>query len=107
LAVLAIKLYDYGFGIALVSFGFHCLLLGYLIYRSTYLPKIIGALLAIAGACYVLNSFALIVAPKFADFTFIAMLISGFPAEIGLCLWLILFGVNVTKWKAVLLANNA
>ena len=106
LAILAIKLYDYGFGIALVSFGFHCLLLGYLIYRSTYLPKIVGALLTIAGVCYVLNSFALIVAPDAANFTFIAMLISGFPAELGLCLWLIIFGVNAARWKAVLLANN-
>lgn len=106
LALLAIKLYDYGFGIALVSFGFHCLLLGYLIYRSTYLPKLLGALLAVAGVCYVLNSFALIVAPGVANYTFIAMLISGFPAELGLCLWLIVFGVNVTKWKAVLLANT-
>ena len=106
LAILAIKLYDYGFGIALVSFGFHCLLLGYLIYRSTYLPKTLGALLAIAGVCYVLNSFALVVAPAAANYTFIAMLISGFPAELGLCLWLIVFGVNVTKWKAVLLANT-
>lgn len=106
LALLAIKLYDYGFGIALVSFGLHCLLLGYLIYRSTYLPKIIGALLAIAGAFYVLNSFALIVAPDAANFTFVAMLITGFPAELGLCLWLIVFGVNVSRWKAVQLANN-
>jgi len=106
LGMLAIKLYDYGFGIALVSLGFHCLLLGYLIYRSTYLHKTIGALLAIAGVCYVLNSFALIAAPGAANYTFIAMLISGFPAEIGLCLWLIFFGVNATRWKAVLLANN-
>jgi Domain of unknown function (DUF4386) len=61
----------------------------------------LGALMAIAGVCYVINSFALILAPAAANVTFLAILISGFPAELGLCFWLIVFGVNVQKWRAV------
>lgn len=105
-ALLSIKLYDYGFGIALIPFGLHCIVLGYLIFRSTYLPKTLGVLMALAGACYVINSFALFVAPGIADATYVAMLIAGFPAELGLCLWLIVMGVNVPKWNAAVLAYS-
>jgi hypothetical protein len=104
-ALLSIKLYDYGFGVALIPFGFHCMVLGYLIFRSTYLPKALGALMAIAGLCYVINSFALFVAPALAGATFIAILVSGLPAELGLCLWLLVMGVNVPKWNRVVLRS--
>lgn len=98
-ALLSIKLYNYGFGIALIPFGLHCIVLGYLIFRSTYLPKTFGVLMALAGVCYTINSFALFVAPGLANTTFVAMLVTGFPAELGLCLWLIVMGVNVPKWN--------
>jgi hypothetical protein len=98
LALVSLRLYDYGFGIALIPFGLHCIFLGYLIFRSTYLPKTLGVLMAIAGVCYVVNSFALFVAPALAKLTFIAILVAGFPAELGLCLWLIVMGVNVQRF---------
>ena len=98
-ALLAIKLYDYAFGIALVPFGIHCVLLGYLIFKSTYLPKTFGGLLVLAGFAYVANSFALLALPAIAGATFIAMFATGVPAELGLTLWLIVFGINVTRWN--------
>jgi hypothetical protein len=52
------------------------------------------------------NSFALIVAPGVANATFIAILVTGFPAELGLTLWLIVFGVNVPKWNSFILSNR-
>ena len=101
LLYLDLRLYNYGFGIALIPFGVHCVLLGYLIFRSTYLPKTLGVLLVIAGVCYVANSFALIVAPAATGVTFILMLVSGLPAELGIALWLIVKGVNLERWNAV------
>ena len=65
LALLAMKLHGDGYAISLVFFGFACLSLGYLIVRSGYLPRTIGALLAIAGACYLINSFAHFIHPGF------------------------------------------
>jgi hypothetical protein len=103
----SLKVYDYGFGIALIPFGLSCALLGYLIFQSTYLPKTLGVLMAIAGVCYLINSFVLIVAPSLANATFIAILVTGFPAELGLCLWLIVFGVNVPKWNNVMLSSRS
>lgn len=100
-SLFSIHLYDYAFGIALIPFGVHCAILGYLIFRSTYLPKTLGVLLALAGICYVANTFALVAAPAAAGVTFLAMLATGLPAELGLCIWLIVVGVNVPRWNAV------
>lgn len=60
LAYLTIRSHADGFGVALIFLGCVCLILGYLIFRSGYLPRIIGVLMQIAGLCYLTNSFALI-----------------------------------------------
>ena len=79
--------------------GCQCLVLGYLIFRSGYLPKIPGVLMQIAGPSYLINSFALFLAPTFADMIFPAVLVPAFIGESSLCLWLIVKGVNVPKWE--------
>ena len=56
LAYLPLQAYEYGFGAGLIFFGCECLVLGYLIFRSSYLPKGIGVLMLIAGLCYLANS---------------------------------------------------
>jgi hypothetical protein len=106
LVLASLKVYDNGFGIALIPFGLSCALLGYLIFRSTYLPKTLGVLMALAGVCYVINTFALILAPGLANATFIAIIVTGFPAELGLTLWLIVFGVSGPKWNAFILSRR-
>jgi hypothetical protein len=99
MATLSVKLHSYGFGVALIFFGCECLVLGYLIFRSGYLPKAIGVLMQTAGLCYLTNSFALILAPSFANRIFPAILIPAFVGEASLCLWLLVKGVNVEKWN--------
>jgi hypothetical protein len=93
------KLYAYGFGASLIFFGCECLVLGYLIFRSGYLPKAVGVLMQIAGLCYLTNSFALILSPSLADRLFPAILLPAFVGEASLCLWLLTKGVNVSEWK--------
>ena len=100
LAYLSLKLHAYGYGPSLIFFGCHCVLLGYLIYRSGYLPRIIGILLVIGGVGYLTNSFAQIVASAIAAGLFPWVLLPGFAAELGLSLWLIVKGVDVPKWEA-------
>ena len=99
LAYLSIKSHGYGFGIGLIFFGCECLILGYLIFKSGYLPKPLGVLMQIAGLCYLTNSFALIIAPTFANMIFPVIMVPVFIAEASFCLWLIVKGVNVPKWK--------
>ncbi len=107
LALLAMRLHGDGYGISLVFFSFACLALGYLIFRSGYLPRALGAVLAIAGVCYLLNSFAHFLAPAFAAALFPAIFVPIFVAELSLSLWLIVKGVDAVRWdeKAGVLAS--
>jgi hypothetical protein len=96
LALVSQTLYTHGYNISLVFFGFHCLLIGYLIYRSTFLPRIIGVLLAIRGPCYAANSLGTFLSPGFAAPYFLMPAALG---ELSLTLWLLVIGVNVSKWE--------
>lgn len=97
MAYLSIRLHGYGYGMSLIFFGVHCVLLGYLIYRSGYVPRLLGTLLVIGGAGYLAHSFALILAPALAAQLFPWIILPAVPAELGLCLWLIAKGVDVRK----------
>ncbi len=89
LALLAVHLHGQGFGIGLIFFGFACVLRGWLIARSGALPRVFGWLIALAGVCYLVNSFALLLAPAFAALLFPAILLPSFVGELALSLWLI------------------
>lgn len=95
----AIKMHDYGFGIGLIFFGFVCLVEGYLIRKSGYLPALIGWLMQIAGVCYLVNSVALLLAPAIAASMFPAILMPCLIAELSFALWLLAKGVNVEEWE--------
>lgn len=99
LANLALKSHDIAFNIALIFFGFTCLINGYLIFRSGYLPKFVGILMQVAGASYLVACFAALFAPAFADLITPLILLPPFIGESSFCLWLLLKGVNIAKWK--------
>lgn len=96
---LAIKAHGYGFAIGLIFFGVACLVRGYLIFKSTYLPKVVGVLMAIAGVSYLVNSFALLLAPSLAAALFPGVLMPALVGELALTLWLIFKGVNMQQWR--------
>lgn len=99
LALAFIRLRTFGFDIALVFFGFHCLIVGYLLFRSTFLPRVLGLGLAAGGLGYLANIFATIIPPAMKSHIFPYIMWPAGIAEIALTLWLIIRGVNVTKWK--------
>lgn len=98
-ALLALRLHGDAYAICLVFFGFACLSLAYLIFRSSYLPRTLGMLLAIAGASYLVNSFAHFLDPAFAATLLPGILIPPFAAELSLSVWLIVKGIDSSKWK--------
>jgi hypothetical protein len=98
LAVTFIRLHTIGFDIALAFFGFHCVVAGYLFFRSTFFPRVLGALLALAGLCYLTNTFASFLSPAFAAHLIPYTLVLG-AGEILSALWLLVIGVNVQRWK--------
>ena len=97
-AYLSIELFEHGFGICLLFFGFDCFTMAYLIIRSTFMPRIIGVLLAIEGVGYLINSFALFLAPGLQP-RILPYFMPTAIAEVALCLWLLVMGVNVQRWK--------
>jgi len=94
LAILFFRFNAYAFEVDLVFFGFYCILTGYLIFKSTFLPRLLGVLLMVDGV-----GWALYIYPPLAAqlFTFIAAA-SGL-AEIPLQLWLLIKGANSQRWN--------
>src|SRR6266699_2399364 len=98
LALTFLKLHSQGYNISLVFSGFYCLLIGYLIFRSTFLPRVLGVLMAVAGLCYMPYGFATFLSPEFAAGLFPWVMMPG-AGELLLALWLLVIGVNVQRWE--------
>jgi hypothetical protein len=94
LALMFLELHGQAVNICLVFFAFYDLLIGYLIFRSTFLPRVLGVLMAIAGLGWLT-----FLSPPLANFLSPYILLLGFLAELSLCLWLLVVGVNVQQWK--------
>jgi hypothetical protein len=99
LTYMAVVAHANTFGVALIFFGVECLIVGYLVRKSGYLPKAIGVMMQIAGACYLINSFSLILNPPLASLLFPAILLPAFIGESAFCLWLLFKGVDVPAWE--------
>lgn len=97
-ALMFLKCHAQGYNISMVLFGSYNILIGYLIFRSIFLPRILGVLLSISGLCYLINCFANFISPVFATHLVPYILIPG-VAELLLALWLVVMGVNVQRWK--------
>lgn len=98
LALNSLKMHARGYSIAGVFFGIYCVMIGYLAFRSGFLPRLLGVLMAIGGLCFLTSSFSMFLLPTFATrLPDITML--GGIGELSLCLWLIVMGVNVPKWE--------
>lgn len=82
-----------------VFFGLHCLLVGYLILRSTFLPRFVGALMALGGASWLTLGLASLLSPAVVQLLSPYILIPGIVGEASLSLWLLVRGVNVERWR--------
>jgi hypothetical protein len=94
LALLFLDLHAQALNSGLVFFGLYCLLIGYLILRSTFLPRVLGVLMVIAG----LGWLTFLSAPL-ASYLAPYNVTPGALGELALCLWLLVMGVNAQRWK--------
>lgn len=101
MALLSLNTHSVGFGVALMFFGCSCLALGYLTFTSRLLPRALGVLMALAGACYLTNSAALILSPRLAAILFPSILVPAFIGELLFAVWLTVKGVNAARWQEV------
>ncbi len=94
LVMTALRLHAWSYNLAMVFFGLYCLSLGYLVFRSTFLPRLVGILLAIAGLNALSAAITTFLAIPIPDFG-----LAGLIGEGSLALWLTVMGVNEAKWK--------
>jgi hypothetical protein len=80
--------------IYLVFFGMFNLLIGYLIFKSAFLPRILGVLMALSGLGWLM-----FLSPPLANYLLAYIEIGGIIAEAALMLWLLVMGLNVQRWK--------
>ena len=93
LVYLLIGLHDQGLLIAHIFFGLWLFPMGYLVFKSGFIPKIVGILLMIAGVGYVVQGFA-----AFLGYSVNIILFTGL-GELVFLLWLLIKGVNVEQWN--------
>jgi Domain of unknown function (DUF4386) len=82
-----------------VFYCFDIVCVGYLVFRSTFLPRVIGVLLAIDGLAYLVHSFTDVLAPGFAAHLAPLTDLAPLLGEGSLCLWLLIVGVDAERWK--------
>ena len=101
LVLLQVKLYSFGTNISLIFFsGVYLLMVGVLVIRSTFLPALLGALLFVAGACYLVGSVSSFIAPDLAHSLGVFIYLPGGIAEISTAIWLLVVGLNSKRWQS-------
>jgi hypothetical protein len=95
LALLGLRFYVQAYNIGLGFFGFYCLLIGYLVFRSAFLPRVLGVLMILGGL-----SWLTFLSPPLADYLRPYNIIPGATGEGALTLWLLLAGINAQEWAA-------
>ncbi len=104
LALLFLNAHHYGFEIGIAFLSVHAFILGYLIYKSGYFPKILGVLFIIAAAGYLVDSFGQLLFAGYGTATPAFIAIPIILGEIAFPLWLLIKGVNVKQWEERALA---
>ena len=96
LAMSLLYLYKDGFMIAQIFYGAWLFPLGYTVYKSSFLPRILGMVLMIHCITWLLTSLQFFLFPGFTAITYVSWPL-GFIAEFGLTLWLLVMGVKELK----------
>ena len=98
--MLHLDYYNNGNQIAQIFWGLWLLPFGYLVYKSGFLPKILGVFLMLGCFGYLIEFFAQFLIPAYNNS--IAQTIVGIPSpigEIGICLWLLIMGTNKISFE--------
>jgi Domain of unknown function (DUF4386) len=101
-AFASLELYAQAYSAGFVFFGFYCLLIGYLILQSTFLPRGLGVFMTLAGCGWLT-----FLSPPLANSLWPYVAVPGVAGEGALTLWLLLRGVDIRKWNEKANAQKA
>jgi len=100
LALVLLRLHMLVYDLALVFFGVFSILIGTLALKSTFLPRVLGVLMAIDGLGYLTFSFATFLSPPFAAHLYPYLpFLTALLGEASLMLWLVVKGVDARRWE--------
>lgn len=94
IALLSLRVNDMGAAIALVFFGFNTLLTGYLIVRSTFLPRVLGWVAVAGGVAWLA-----FLSPPLGLRLFVYIAVLGIVGSLATIVWLLVVGVNEPRWR--------
>jgi Domain of unknown function (DUF4386) len=95
LTLLSLNIYSAGGNLSQLHYGIASMLLGYLMIRSGYLPRVVGAFWVVGGLGFVIGSVVWLFAPAYTSLLLLPQIIAG----LSLSLWLLVRGVDEGKWK--------
>ena len=93
LGMLFFNLHEYGYSIAVISWGFYLLPLGYLVFKSGYFPRILGVLLMLASFCDLIQFFQIFLFPDYEVITYPGLAVAMI-AEFSFAFWLLVKGAK-------------
>ena len=99
-ARLALEEHTYGYAVALIFFACYQITIGVVIFKSGYMPKLVGVLMQIGGLGYLVNNFAVIVYPSITSWLFPVSAVPALLGELSLALFLLFEGVHLEKYRA-------
>jgi hypothetical protein len=99
IALLPLLWRNFFFQAAMTMFGIYCVLTGLLIWRARFMPRIIGPLMMLSGACYLVYCALALLAPDVASRLFPTILLPGIIGEGALTVWLLWRGVDPEQWR--------
>ena len=100
LGLFFVNLYAKTYNLSLVFFGFYCLLIGWLVFRSTFLPRTLGVLMGLAGLGWLTFT-----SPELTRVLYPYVLAPGILGEGALTVWLLAKGVDAERWNELAAAT--
>jgi hypothetical protein len=97
LAMLFLKINDYGIIALELFWGLWLIPFGHLVYKSRFIPRIFGIFLIIAGIAYIIDSFVTILYPGYSSYLNQPTLLLAALGELSITLWLLIKGVKIIQ----------
>ncbi len=101
LVLAFLRIHSLGYNISIALFSVQVAAMGFLIFRSTFFPRVFGVLFLIEAVCNTISSFGGFLDLGWVDRLGTYILLPGLPAEGGFALWLLLVGLNMKRWVAL------
>ena len=107
LVLLFLNAHEFGAYVWEAFFGLLCIVLGYLLFKSGYFPRLLGVLMVFASLGYLTDSFGNIIFPNYKEIFVWVVAVTAVIGELPFLFWLLLRGVNIQEWNNRAAASTA